>query len=190
MVRALCVIPISVFILAFHIAPVRNHRAPVTDADKKAIVQAIEDEIYDEGCQGEGWDAAARHDDTSAYEQRVYIEPDLDVDQGSNSDERSGYVIYKLMPIGEVYRLYWFEKGLVVLGGHPEWDFPPTEPSYKSVYMDDDDLCHFKRDWLRTTFTITLKPTRERVQEAAARQKQRLGEKYVAHQRDCSFGWR
>jgi hypothetical protein len=76
------------------------------------------------------------------------------------------------------------------MGGHPEWNFPPTEPSYLAVYMDDDDLIQLKRTWLRANFVISLKPTKDRIGQAAARQKTRMGSDYRPHKRDCDFRWR
>ena len=62
-------------------------------------------------------------------------------------------MIYKLRPIREVCRVFWYnDSGLAILGGHPEWNFPPTEPSYLTVYMDDDQLIQFKHDFLGVNF--------------------------------------
>jgi hypothetical protein len=87
-----------------------------------------------------------------------------------------GQVIYKLMPHGEVFRFFDFSSdGLVVLDGDPELNFPPTQPSLKTVYMDDDELCRMKRTWIRQSFEVDDSPNRETVQEAVRRQKLRTG---------------
>jgi hypothetical protein len=155
----------------------------VSDRDMKALALAIEDEIYDEGCQGYGADASAGVQNES-YELPLYIKPSL-------NDQDLGWAIYKFLPVGEVLRTFSVDSnGRVVVYGHPEWDFPPTESSYLTVYMNDDDLCQSKHDWVRTKFTIELMPSKERLREASARQKQRMGERYRAHKHDCSFSWR
>jgi hypothetical protein len=158
------------------------------DADRKAVILAIEDEIYDEGCEGYGFDAAATHDEKS-YELPVYFEPTVKKANESGLDE--GSVIYRLLPIGEVEREYSVDLGvLATLYGHPEWNFPPTSPSQRAVFVDDNTLYQLKHDSVRATFTLDLSPSPQRVREAGARQRQRMGERYRAHKRDCSFGWR
>ena len=98
---------------------------------------------------------------------------------------------YKLLPAGEVMRMFWIDpSGLARVGGHPEWDFPPTEPSYLTVYMDDGDLCKFKGEWIRAKLRIDLRPSKEVIAEAMKRQRARFGKYYVRHRRDCSFSWR
>ncbi|MGH9758073.1 MAG: hypothetical protein ACRD4M_10075, partial [Candidatus Acidiferrales bacterium] len=74
--------------------------------------------------------------------------------------------------------------------GHPQWDFPPTSPNFLTVYMDDDELCRYKRYWPRVNYRVELKPSEQTLREAEARQKIRFGEDYVQHKRYCSFSWR
>jgi hypothetical protein len=52
--------------------------------------------------------------------------------------------------------------------------------------MDEADLCRYKNAWLQTTFTIQTHPGERRIQEAAKRQRQRLGESYRVHDQNCS----
>jgi hypothetical protein len=52
--------------------------------------------------------------------------------------------------------------------------------------MDEADLCRFKSNWLKATFTIQLHPGELRIQEAIKGQKKRLGESYRPHDRNCS----
>lgn len=161
-------LPILVCALLVQPAGAVKENARVTEADVKAVVQAIEDEIYDYGYQGWGFDVG-KHISDDEYRVRVYVEPTLNKD-------RAAWAIYKLMPFGEVYRLFWIgSDGLAELSGNPEWDFPSTEPSYLTVYMNDDQLCQLKHDWLKSSFVITLKPSPERLREAAERQKKRVG---------------
>lgn len=155
----------------------------VTTSDQRAVVEAIQDEIYDEGCQTYGYDASRRSSDTE-YELPVYVQPTF-------KNGGVSWAIYKLLPIGEVLRMFSVRPdGLVVLYGHPEWRFPPTEPSYLTEYMDDDDLCRLKHTWLRTSLKLELRPSKSILDEATARQKLRLGAKYRRHPADCSFSWR
>jgi hypothetical protein len=157
-------------------------KIPIAESEKKAVIQAIQDELYDEGCQGYGFDAAAEHG-KGWYQLRAYVKPELDDDEGE--------VIYKFLPLGEVIRTFSIEpNGLAILYGHPEWHFPPTSPNYLTVYMNDDVLCRLKHQWLKTSFTVELKPTRAQLREAADRQQIRLGSRYRAHKSDCSFDWR
>lgn len=158
-----------------------------SDAVREAVILAIEDEIYDEGCEGYGFDAAATHHEKS-YELPVYFEPS---DKTKKSDVDEGSIIYRLLPIGEVEREYSVDLGgLATLYGHPEWNFPPTSPSRRTVFVDDDTLCQLKHDSVRAKFILGLPASPQRIRTAAARQRERMGEQYRAHKRDCSFGWR
>ncbi len=158
------------------------------DKIREAVILAIEDEIYDEGCEGFGFDAAATHNEKS-YELPVYFEPT--VKKANESDRDEGSVIYRLLPIGEVEREYSVDHGgLAILYGHPEWNFPPTSPSRRTVFVNDDALCQLKHDSAREKFALDLPVSPQRLREASARQRERMGERYRAHKRDCSFGWR
>jgi len=64
-------------------------------------------------------------------------------------------------------------EGPAVLFGKLRDRFPPTQPSYLTVYMDDDELCQSKREWSKENFTVELRPTAERVAEGRARQQKR-----------------
>ena len=152
----------------------------VTESIKNAVVQAIQDELYDFGCQSYGFDAAEESGD-DWYQLRAYVKPEL-------LDDNQGEVIYKFLPLGEVIRVFSMEhNGLVVLYGHPEWKFPPTSSNFLTVYMDDDELCQHKHDWLRVNYRMELKPGATLVRQAAERQRRRLGAGYRVHRRDCSF---
>lgn len=155
----------------------------VTSADVRALILAIQDEMYDEGCQGYGFDASATHD-TRSYQLPLYV-------GRSFNAQGIAWSIYKFLPVGEVLRAFGVDNdGLATIYGHPEWRFPPTELSYLTVYMNDDELARLKHDWMRTSFTLELRPAAARLQEAASRQKMRLGDGYRSHKRDCSFAWR
>lgn len=152
------------------------------------MILAIEDEIYNEGCEGYGFDAASSHTEKS-YDLPVYFEP-TDGRQ-KESDGAEGRVIYRFLPIGEIEREYSVDhSGLVTLSGHPEWNFPPTTASRRTVFLDDDTLCQLKHDSVQARFRLSLPAIPERLREASTRQRQRMGERYRTHKRDCSFSWR
>jgi hypothetical protein len=101
---------------------------------------------------------------------RIYIEPEIGPDE-------SGRVIYKLMPYGEIVREFVIRSnGLVVLDADPENGFPPTdEANTKTVYLDDDEVCRMKHNWIRSFFVVADAPSPKMIHEAARRQKLRTG---------------
>jgi len=142
---------------------------PVTEEDAKAIVEAIEDEIYDYNYHPSFMDVGEPAGaDRDQHRLTVYIQPHI----------RNGiaWVIYKLMPHGEVYRMFYIrDDGLAVLHGDPEIGFPPTQPNYLTVYMADEELCRLKAEWLKYYYVIDISPDPGRVQQAMERQKKRHG---------------
>jgi hypothetical protein len=139
---------------------------PLSQVDKDAVVQAILDEMYVDNLQPYVIDVG-KELSRSEYQLNIYFKPNLNKDN-------AGWVIYKLMPYGEVYRLFSIRSdGLAILYGKVRDRFPPTQPSYLTVYMDDDDLCQMERDWGKEHFTVQLKPSVERLAQARARQKKR-----------------
>jgi hypothetical protein len=139
----------------------------VTPEDERAIALAIEDEIYDRNLQGYYADVGGG---LGQYKSRVqfYIEPYIH--QGVAT------LIYKFMPYGEVYRVFWIrDDGLARLDGNPDIGFPPTQRNFLTLYGDDDSLCRRKHEWLKFYFAIEIQPTNERIAEAVARQKKRTG---------------
>lgn len=167
MLNVFCLLFTSAIIsLPATVSSQNNNRLTATDI--KAVTQAIEDEIYDYGYQN-GFMDVGKETNQDERELRVYIQPTL-------NDQGLAWAIYKLMPYGEVLRMFWIRKdGMVVLGNDPEFGFPPTEPSYLTVYMDDDELCHDKQTWLKANFMVRFHPSAQRLREAAERQKQRIG---------------
>jgi hypothetical protein len=139
---------------------------PLAPSDKAAVKQAIVDEMYANQLQGFGFDVGKQISD-SDYQLKAYFKPSL-------NRNGAGFVIYKLMPYGEVLRLFSVRSDeLAVLYGKLRDRFPPTQPSYLTVYADDDELCKMKRDWQKEYFTVELKPSAERVAEALARERKR-----------------
>jgi hypothetical protein len=148
----------------------------LSELEVKAIIQAVEDEIYDYGYQKYfyqmGEDVCAPPNPNSPTTRMwIYIKPELNVTYSSGS------VIYKLMPYGEVIREFVVRKdGMVIFSANPENGFPPTQESNtKTLYMDDDELCQAKHDWLKRSFIVVNSPSAERIQEAVQRQKLRTG---------------
>lgn len=152
----------------------------VTSAETKAIVQAIEDEIYDWGCQSDEYEFIGERLDYLHYKVPVYIDPRVRDGQGR--------VIYKLMPFGEVYRAYWIGKsgGIYLDNSNPSAGFGPERSSYKTLYMDDAELCKDKTEWIKDYFVVSYRPSPELLKESSARQKKRLGETYGGPYK-CNF---
>ena len=142
----------------------------ISESEMQAVVQAIEDEIYDYSYQ-------LKYKDLTAERERarfvVYINPNLE------KDGWTGQAIYKLMPHGEVIR--WFsiqDNSLVFLWTRPEHGFSPTHPSMLTVYLEDESILQWKRTWEKQYFTVVFRPSPERIQQAVERQKKRNGYSY------------
>jgi hypothetical protein len=182
MVRRVCaLVVVSFFSFLPAATPQRGGSAAtetsVSAADEKAVIQSIEDEIYDWRCQlyvefvGQGIAQGT-------YQLRVYINPKI--------DDGRGEVIYKFMPFGEVYRSFWRGRsGLVYLDDTPAQGFGPERPAYKTVYMDDDKLLKDKRDWIKAVFVIRFHPGKDRLNQARERQRARLGKMDYGPHKGC-----
>jgi hypothetical protein len=133
----------------------------------QAVILAVEDEVYDFDYQKQFWEVGPEPT-RGTTRLPVYIQPAL--------KDGEGAVIYKLMPYGEVILDIHFNKeGLAVLEGEADGGFRPTQPNMLTVYLDDDDVCRWKHDWLREHFDIMDAPPPERIRDASQRQKQRVG---------------
>lgn len=139
----------------------------VTPQNVRSLIQAIQDEIYASNLQGDGYDAGVP-DGEGAYTLRLYV-------QSAFSGQGLAWCIYKLMPYGEVLRMFWVDRdGTVFLFGKPSGHFPPTGPSYLTLYMKDEDLLHDKERWGHVDFTIQLEPSTAEIREANERQRDRV----------------
>jgi hypothetical protein len=125
--------------------------------------------MYDEGCQGWVFDVADSHDGDTMH-MHVYIRHELRTDQTTGEvGKGEGWLIYKFRPLGEVFRL------LVQAGRarHARWsprmELSPNRAFHLTIYMSDDELCKFKHEWLKVSFTVDLKPSRQCLREAIAR---------------------
>lgn len=158
-------------ILALLILLVLNVSAQVPSASKKdaAIVQAIEDEIYDYNLQADYEDIGTATAKNIRHV-NLYIFP--------NSNQPGSFnVIYKLPPpYGEIYRMVRItDDGLAFLYTRPEHGFRSSGPAFSTVYVDDDKVCKLKADATRTYFEVQVEPEKDRLEQAIARQKRRYG---------------
>jgi hypothetical protein len=143
----------------------------LTQSETKALVQAVQDEIYDREYQGYFFPEGGPVGDViSESRTRVPLYVDPVVEDGE------GEALYKLMPYGEVVRLFHVHNdGTIVLDGDPELGFPASQPNRKTVYMEDRAVNRMKRDWVKSSFQIDLSPSPETIQDVIRRQKQRTG---------------
>lgn len=144
----------------------------ITPAEVKVVTAAVEDEIYDYGYYGDFYQIGENIGTTRHWVARlhIYINPNYNVADGY------GEVIYKLMPVGQIYRLFYLdEKGQVTLDGDPQVHFPMTQPSHQTVFMDDEEVCSREQTWIKSFFTVDTTPSAEAIMRAAERQKLRTG---------------
>lgn len=148
-----------------HVRATERDGTRISTKQVKSLVQAIEDEIYAlnlEGYYGDlGYPAGS-----SGHRLTAYVQPNMKAGRG--------WVIYKLMPYGQVYRMFYLGKnGLILLHGDPRKGFPPTQPDYLTVYMKDEELCQLEHDWRKVSFLVYTKPTPDMVRRARKRQDER-----------------
>jgi hypothetical protein len=159
----------ATFFVWFILATIRPQAAwaaeqPVDQAVVTKLTKAIEDEIYARGYETKYADLGEPREH-GEHRLPVYIQPSI--------SDGHGWTIYKLMPFGEIYRMYSVSKdGAVSLHGNPSNGFPPTQPDYLTLYMDDEDLCKTKNGWRKEYFSIELHPSAKRVTEARVHQRQ------------------
>jgi len=140
-----------------------------TERQVAAIVQAVEDEIYDWGYEKDFTNIGTTGAISSPTDVPVFITPELD-------DDGKGSVIYRFMPFGEVLRRFGFRPdGMAVLWGNPWNEFPASQPDTRTIYLNDDDICAFKQRAIRTTFEVDPDVPRARREEAIHRQIIRFG---------------
>jgi hypothetical protein len=144
----------------------QSEKRPVKESEIQSTIQAIEDEIYDLNLQIEYLDLQGPKDSRETATMNVYFQPEV-------FDDSRSWVVYKLMPGGEVLRMYEIGRsGRIYLHMKPG-EFRITQPSYPTVYMDDDELCKIKHDWIKRQFVVNLQPSKETVAAARARQRDR-----------------
>jgi hypothetical protein len=144
-----------------------QQKRPIREAEISAVIESRQDEIYDLNLEKYVDDIGTRSpNNRNQYSVNVYFQPDV-------TDESHSWVIYKLMPDGEIVRMNEIGRsGRIYLHGKPG-EFRVTQPDYPTVFMDDDQLCKLKHDWLRRHFVVDTNPSAELVAAARARQKER-----------------
>lgn len=164
-------VPLSVLLILSSSVALRggkqDEKRPIREAEINATIEAIQDEIYVLNLEKYVDDIGIRSpNNRNQYSVNVYFQPEV------IEDSRS-WIIYKLMPDGEVYRMYEIGRsGRIYLHGKPG-EFRITQPDYPTVFMDDDDLCKLKHDWLRRQFVVDTHPSPALIAAARARQKAR-----------------
>jgi hypothetical protein len=139
----------------------------LTDEVKKQLVSAVEDEIYDYNLEGK-FRSVGKALGNEGFQIPLFVTND--------SKGSSYYVIYRLMPYGEMYRLITVgDDGLARLFRNPRSGFPPDAPASQTLYYDDEEICHAKHDAMKLSFVVNINPSSERLKEAIDRQKKRYG---------------
>ena len=144
-----------------------QEKRPLRETEINAAIEAIQDEIYELRLEKYVNDIGTRSpNNRNQYSVNVYFQPEV-------IDNSRSWVIYKLMPDGEILRMYEIGRsGRIYLHGKPG-EFRATQPDYPTVFMDDDELCKLKHDWVRRQFVIDTDPSADLVAAARARQRAR-----------------
>lgn len=163
-------------VMLFCLLPVSSLSAPGSRHLKRSeieqIKQAVEDEIYDYGYFAEFYEIGDNLGTPQHWKARIHIF----INPVYNFADQHGEVIYKLMPYGKIYRLFYIDaKGDITLDGDPHNRFPITQPSRQTVFMDDLDVCRDEQRWMDTFFVVDTQPAQDMIEEAAQRQKERTG---------------
>lgn len=169
-----CVVPAIGAIAVCMRARPANEEEPLTEAETHAVVQAVQDEIYDYGFE-EDYERAGENTAGSSSKwirrMRMYIAPE--------TENGGGEIIYDLKHYGEVYRLFTIRKdGLAILDGDPQLGFPPTQRSRKTEYLDSSEVRQMKRNWIERHYEVNTSPSISVVRDSAHRQELRTGLSY------------
>lgn len=145
-------------------ADAQQSRSPalmVGDAEVQAVISAIKDEVYANGYQ-------TAFVDIGPDRIPLYVNPRV--------ENGMIWVIYKLMPFGEVLRGAFSINNpqIAILAGDPHNNFPPTQgASMKTVYLADDDVMKMKTTWRKSYFSIDVNASAQTLAEAKRRQELR-----------------
>src|ERR1051326_2698015 len=82
-------------------------KRPLTATEVKAVIKAVEDEIYDRGNHKDFYQLGDNLGTSQHWKSRmhIYINPQYDI------RENVGEIIYKFMPYGEILRVFFIGKG-------------------------------------------------------------------------------
>ena len=142
-----------------------------------AVVQAVEDEIYDLGDEGEYFEIDNQGSgNTKPATISIHISTEISADG-------HGVAIYKFMPYGQVYRYFTIRNDeLVVLSNDLRNGFRPVGRSMLTVYMSDEDVCDFiAHRSIKSSFVVDPEVSKGRLGEAIQRQLKRTGFSYRQH---------
>ena len=91
-----------------------QQKRPIRETEINAVIEAIQDEIYDLNLEKYVDDIGTRSpNNRNQYSVNVYFQPDI-------LDNSRSWVIYKLMPDGEIVRMYEIGRsGRIYLHGKP-----------------------------------------------------------------------
>lgn len=133
-----------------------------TDADIAALGQAATDEIYAAGHAVLYTDLPAKGDSVL-----MYVNP--------RKCGHTFFIIYKLLPYGEVLRGGWYLKdSLMTLAISPTLGFQVgVSTAVRTLYLRDDEVEEMKASWKRVWFRVERFPSRDVVDAARARQARR-----------------
>jgi hypothetical protein len=150
-------------------------QAKIQDAQVSAVLEAIQDEIYDYGYQDSFWgfETAVPNGPQASF--NIYVRPTRVPTNGCHNC-LEGVVIYKYLPFGELFRPFVIDsnRGITLIGS-PQYGFSWNKPASPTIYMADEDVIKDKQRWLKVPFSIDLSPSVASCREAAARQKVRVG---------------
>jgi hypothetical protein len=139
----------------------------LTEREKVDLVSAVEDEIYDYSLQ-HNFRSIGTAISPETFQIPLFVT--------THSHGGTFYVIYRLMPFGEMYRQITIRSDeMALLFRNPRSGFPPDAPAMQTEYYDDDTICRDKHDATRLYFVVEMSPSPQRIREAIERQKKRYG---------------
>lgn len=162
--RVLLLLAVLAILVLSNQADAQQSRSPalmVGDTEIQAVITAIKDEVYANGYQ-------KAFVDIGPDRIPLYVNPRV--------ENGMIWVIYKLMPFGEVLRGAFSTNNpqVAILAGDPHNNFPPTQgASMKTVYLPDDDVIKMKTTWRKSHFSVDMDPSAQTLAEAKRRQELR-----------------
>lgn len=142
-------------------------RGHVTDVQVNAIILAIQDEIYADGYASSYEWLANGFEAGGPDHVPLYVKPTWD-------DNGMTWVIYRLLPLGEVRRGVWpvGDGTRMKLSSDPKAGFDPAwySAAAPTAYLNEDGILRDKRTWRRLSFAIDPRPDSDVVRDAARRQ--------------------